>query len=275
MTYSALRKRNANMNHIGDATAREAAGRKHSNGEHRHCVVESHAFMDAAHLENWNHSLANLDAAGRIRCALEHLPGTHVLTSSFGAQAAVGLHLLTREVPDIPVILLDTGYLFAETYQFIEELTERLDLNLKIYRSPRSPAWQEAVHGQRWEQGLAGLEAYNQENKVEPLQRALEELKVGTWFTGLRRAQSASRANTPFVQHTGEVFKVSPIADWTDRHVYRYLKEHGLPYHPLWEKGYVSIGDTHTTVPLHEAESAEDTRFFGLKRECGIHEMDS
>ena len=237
------------------------------------CVVESHAFTDEAHLESWNHSLAKLDARGRVQCALEHLPGSHVLTSSFGAQAAVSLHLLTRELPDIPVILLDTGYLFPETYQFVDELTERLGLNLQVYRSRRSPAWQEAVDGQRWTQGLEGLDAYNQENKVEPLQRALKELEVGTWFTGLRRAQASTRTNTPFVQFTGEHFKVSPIADWSDRDVYRYLKEHGLPYHPLWEQGYVSIGDTHTTVPLHEADSVEDTRFFGLKRECGIHEM--
>lgn len=239
------------------------------------CVVESDAFTDAAHLESWNQSLAKLDALGRVRCAVEHLPGTHALTSSFGAQAAVGLHLLTRVIPDIPVILLDTGYLFPETYQFVEELTERLRLNLKVYRSPRSAAWQEAIHGQRWKQSVEGLDAYNQENKVEPLKRALSEQQVGTWFTGLRRAQATTRASTPFVRFTGEYFKVSPIADWTDRDVYRYLQEHKLPYHPLWEKGYVSIGDTHTTVPLHEADSLEDTRFFGLKRECGIHELDA
>jgi len=240
----------------------------------RSCVVETNVFTDAAHLENWNHRLAALDAAGRVQCALEHLPGTHVLTSSFGAQAAVSLHLLTREVPDMPIVLLDTGYLFPETYQFIEELTERLTLNLHVYRSRRSPAWQEAVAGERWKRGVEGIDAYNQENKVEPLKRAMRELSVGTWFTGLRRDQSSTRTQTPFVQFTGEYFKVSPIADWTDRDIYRYLRAHDLPYHPLWERGYVSIGDTHTTVPLHEVESAEDTRFFGLKRECGIHEMD-
>jgi phosphoadenosine phosphosulfate reductase len=236
------------------------------------CVVEKGAFLDKAHLESWNQRLAGLDAAGRVRCALDYLPDTHVLTSSFGAQAAVSLHLLTREVPDMPVILLDTGYLFSETYQFIDAMTRRLDLNLKVYRSPRSPAWQEAVEGQRWNLGLEGIEAYNLENKVEPLKRALDDLGVGTWFTGLRRDQASTRAETPFLQFSNGVFKVSPIADWSDRDVYRYLQQHGLPYHPLWEQGYVSVGDTHTTVPLHEAASAEDTRFFGLKRECGIHE---
>lgn len=261
------------QNGTSSERAAHAAARHTAPAEHAGCVVESHLFTDEAHLENWNHSLAKLDARGRVQCALEHLPGVHVLTSSFGAQAAVSLHLLTRELPDIPVVLLDTGYLFPETYQFVDALTDQLNLNLKVYRSPRSAAWQEAVDGQRWNQGLEGLDAYNRENKVEPLQRALDELKVGTWFTGLRRAQSSTRVETPFVQFTGEYFKVSPIADWSDRDIYRYLKEHDLPYHPLWERGYVSIGDTHTTVPLHEADSVEDTRFFGLKRECGIHEM--
>ncbi|MEQ8857375.1 MAG: phosphoadenylyl-sulfate reductase [Pseudomonadales bacterium] len=259
------------MTHNATSTERAAAADPRA-AEFQHCVVETTAFTDQAHLDNWNQRLARLDAAGRVRCALEHLPGVHALTSSFGAQAAVSLHLLTREVPDMPVILLDTGYLFPETYRFVDELTNRLHLNLKVYRSARSPAWQEAVDGQRWNEGLDGLEAYNRENKVEPLQRALQELAIGTWFTGLRRSQAATRAETPFVQFSNGAFKVSPIADWSDRDVYAYLTAHDLPYHPLWEQGYVSIGDTHTTVPLHEAGSAEDTRFFGLKRECGIHE---
>ena len=213
-------------------------------------------------------------AEDRIACALASLPGEHILTSSFGAQSAVMLHLVTAQRPDIPVVLIDTGYLFAETYRFVDTLTERLNLNLHVYRPAVSPAWQEARHGRRWEQGVHGIDAYNRENKVEPMQRALRELGAGTWFSGLRRGQSASRAEVPFVQPTGDRFKVNPIADWTDRDVYDYLQRHDLPYHPLWEQGYVSIGDTHTTRSLNDVDSVEDTRFFGLKRECGIHEMD-
>ena len=81
-----------------------------------------------------------------------------MLTSSFGAQAAVSLHLVTRINPDIPVVLVDTGYLFPETYRFIDDLTARLKINLKVYRAELSPAWQEARYGQRWNQGLEGLE---------------------------------------------------------------------------------------------------------------------
>lgn len=225
-------------------------------------------------LDHCNAQFAERSAEGRIEWALEHLPGRQVLTSSFGAQAAVSLHLLTKQVPDIPVVFIDTGYLFRETYRFVDELTERLSLNLEVYRSRTSPAWQEARYGRRWDQGVAGLDAYNYENKVEPMERALRELGVGTWFAGLRRDQAASRARVPFLDWSGERWKVHPIADWSDRDVYLYLRDNDLPYHPLWERGYVSIGDVHTTRSLHDVAHVDETRFFGLKRECGLHEID-
>ncbi|MGI9290731.1 MAG: phosphoadenylyl-sulfate reductase, partial [Gammaproteobacteria bacterium] len=138
-----------------------------------------------------------------------------------------------------------------------------------------SPAWQEARHGERWNQGVEGIEAYNRENKVEPMERALRELEISTWFAGLRRNQSQSRSEVPFLSWSrGDRWKVHAIADWSDRDIYDYLKKHNLPYHPLWEKGYVSIGDVHTTRSLQEAGSEEGTRFFGLTRECGLHDID-
>ena len=227
----------------------------------------------AVALERCNAVFAELSPEERVRWAYEHLPKQHALSSSFGAQAAVSLHLLTRVDPDIPVILIDTGYLFPETYRFVDQLTERLKLNLRVYRAQVSPAWQEARHGQRWNQGVDGLNAYNEDNKVEPMRRALRELEVSTWFAGLRRNQSESRRNTPYLEWSGGRWKVHPIADWNDRDVHMYLKEHDLPYHPLWEQGYLSIGDHHSTKPIHEVSTAEQTRFFGLQRECGIHDI--
>ena len=215
-----------------------------------------------------------MTAEKRIASALKTLPGQHIVSSSFGAQSAVMLHLVTQQKPDIPVVLIDTGYLFPETYQFVDELSARLSLNLRVYRPQTSAAWQEARHGKRWEEGLSGLESYNKDNKVEPMQRAIEELGVGTWFSGLRRSQSTERAATPFVESSGDRFKVYPIADWSDKDIYDYLKKHQLPYHPLWEKGYVSIGDIQTTKSLADVDSIAETRFFGLKRECGLHELD-
>jgi len=230
------------------------------------------ALYDKEALAALNRTLEPLSALQRVELAVEHLPGTHVLASSFGAQAAVMLHMVNQVIPKVPVVLIDTGYLFPETYRFIDELTDRLKLNLKTYRSAASPAWQESRYGKLWDKGLEGIEQYNRLNKKEPMDRALSELRAGTWFSGLRRSQATTRAHISPVELKRSRFKVHPIFDWTDRDVGRYLKQHDLPYHPLWEKGYLSIGDWHTTRSMSEVDSVEDLRFFGLKRECGLHE---
>ncbi|MGB5234266.1 MAG: phosphoadenylyl-sulfate reductase [Candidatus Macondimonas sp.] len=219
-----------------------------------------------------NVHLAEATAEERVAWALKQFGKSIVLTSSFGAQAAVCLHLVTSQRPDIPVILVDTGYLFPETYRYVDDLTERLGLNLNVYRAALTPAWQEARYGKLWEQGVEGLDRYNQMNKVEPMQRALKELGARAWITGLRRQQSASRQHLKVLGQQNGRIKVHPLVDWTDRDIYLYMTRHELPYHPLWHKGYVSIGDVHTTRPLGEGMTEEDTRFFGLKRECGLHE---
>ena len=220
-----------------------------------------------------NRWLAAMSAQDRIAWAFDSLAGPHALSTSFGVQSAVSLHLLTQAKPDIPVILVDTGYLFPDTYRYADQLVQRFGIDLKVYRPQIGIAWMEARFGKLWENGIDGLQRYNQLRKVEPMRRALDELDVGTWFTGLRRDQSGSRNRTPIVQQRGPRLKVSPIADWSDRQVWHYLQAHDLPYHPLWHQGYVSIGDVHTTTRWEPGMKAEDTRFFGLKRECGIHEQ--
>ena len=216
--------------------------------------------------------LSVVSAAERVAWAHKEFGGALVLSTSFGAQAAVMLHLATQVAPDIPVVFVDTGYLVPETYRFADELTARLRLNLKVYRAAESPAWVEARHGKLWEQGAEGLARYNQIAKVEPMQRALAELGARAWLAGLRRVQSSTRESLPVVSLQDGRVKVLPIVEWTEKDVYQYLTNNGLPYHPLWEKGYVSIGDTHTTRPLTGDMTPEETRFFGLKRECGLHD---
>ncbi|MCB1777384.1 MAG: phosphoadenylyl-sulfate reductase [Candidatus Competibacteraceae bacterium] len=223
-------------------------------------------------LETMNRGLEAMPAEERVAWALENFPNRIVMTSSFGAQSAVCLHLVTQQQPDIPVLLVDTGYLFPETYRFIDELTRRLSLNLQVYRPQHSAAWQEARYGKLWEQGLEGIDRYNQFNKVEPMQRALRDLGAQAWISGLRRQQAKSRQHLDVLLWRNGRCKIHPIISWTDRDIYRYLSKHGLPYHPLWEQGYVSIGDVHTTRRLVDGMSPEETRFFGLKRECGLHE---
>jgi phosphoadenosine phosphosulfate reductase len=233
------------------------------------------ALADPARLDEANVELTHMSAEERVAWAMQHLPGPQALSSSFGAQAAVSLHLVTRQVPAIPVILVDTGYLFPETYRFVDELTLRLSLNLKVVQPATSPAWFEATHGRLWEQGVDGIARYNELRKTEPMRRALDELGTRSWFAGLRRQQSRSRRGIRPLEFIEGRWKVYPIFDWSDRDVYRYLRRHDLPYHPLWQKGYVSIGDWHSTRTLAEAgDDEEATRFFGLRRECGLHGLE-
>lgn len=229
------------------------------------------AAQSSVALAELNQWLSTRTAEQRVEWALANTPGTHALSSSFGAQATVSLHLVSQQQPDVPVIVVDTGYLFAETYRFIDTLTERLGLNLKVYRPQIGIAWMEARLGRVWEDGVDGITRYNRLRKVEPMQRALRELEVGTWFAGLRRSQAKTRAGIDFLERRDGRWKLHPLADWTDADVWAYLERHELPYHPLWHEGYVSIGDRHTSRKLEPGMREEDTRFFGLKRECGLH----
>ena len=129
----------------------------------------------------------------------------------------------------------------------------------------------EARHGKLWENGVDGISEYNALRKVEPMRRALTELGAHTWIAGLRRAQSTTRRHSNVLEVRDGRWKLHPLVDWSDRDIWQYMQQHGLPYHPLWEQGYVSIGDVHTTRALGEGMREEDTRFFGLKRECGLH----
>lgn len=227
----------------------------------------------AIDLEATNRHLEGADATQTIEWAAEQFGDGLVMSSSFGIQSAAMLHLVTRVVPDIPVIWIDTGYLPAETYRFAEELTERLDLNLKVYQSPISPARMEALYGKLWEhQSVEALNRYDQMRKVEPMQRALRELKVTGWLAGLRRDQTKHRRGLKPAIRQGDIYKVLPILDWTSKEIYYYLKDNDLPYHPLYDEGYLTVGDWHSSRPVTANDLDErDTRFQGLKQECGLH----
>jgi phosphoadenosine phosphosulfate reductase len=216
--------------------------------------------------------LENATAEDRVRWAVERFGDRLVMTTSFGIQSAVMLRLVTRIVPEIPVIFIDTGYLFPETYRFADALARQLALNLKIYNPAMTAARQEALYGKEWEQGIEGIERYNFINKVEPMERAVRELGATAWLTGLRRSQASTRRELKVVHNQNKVAKVHPIIDWDNRRVHRYLTDNALPYHPFWEQGFASVGDWHSTSKLLAGMTEEETRFGGLKRECGLHE---
>ncbi len=224
-----------------------------------------------------NRQLVNVEARGFVEWAAETFGENSVMSTSFGVQAAVMLHLVTRVMPNIRVIWIDTGYLLMETYRFAEELTDRLKLNLKVFQSPMSPARMEAVYGKLWEQdAVTALDRYEEIRKVEPMQRALRELKADAWLVGLRAEQTDHRKTLPRVHKVEGRYKLLPILHWTSKDVHEYLTVHDLPYHPLYEKGYVTVGDWHSSRPLSASDRHErDTRFHGVKQECGIHLLTS
>lgn len=174
-----------------------------------------------------------------------------VMSTSFGIQAAVMLHLVTQVVPKIPVIWIDTGYLPAPTYLFAEELTEKLGLNLKIYQPAMSSARMEALHGKLWElEDDPARHCYHQIRKVEPMQRALQGLGATAWLIGSRQAQTRHHQLRHNLYIHAKCYKVLPILNWTDQDIHTYLQEHGLPYHPFFELGYTSVGDWHSSHPV-------------------------
>jgi len=223
-------------------------------------------------LSESNLLLSKYSAEERISWALKNLPHIHIMSSSFGIQSIVLIHLITKQKSDIPIILIDTGYLFPETYNFIDILTNKFNLNLKVFRSKISPAWQEARYGKLWEKGLNGINFYNNINKVQPMNFALNELSAETWFAGLRHDQSKSRNLLPYLSIQKGIFKILPILDWSNNKIQSYMKKNNLDVHPLYKNGYSSVGDVHTTTKHMPGMLEEETRFFGLKRECGLHE---
>jgi phosphoadenosine phosphosulfate reductase len=220
-----------------------------------------------------NEKFQQADALEMIEWTAQTFGDGLVMSTSFGVQAAVMLHLVTRVVPNVPVIWVDTGYLPPATYRFAEQLTTDLNLNLKVYQSPISPARMEAIYGRLWQKDDAeAFDRYDQMRKVEPMQRALQELGATVWFAGLRSQQTDHRKTLSFIEHQGDQYKVLPILNWTSDDVHTYLQEHNLPYHPLKEKGYATVGDWHSSRPMTEQDEHErQTRFQGVKQECGLH----
>lgn len=215
--------------------------------------------------------LAALKAGDRLELLAARFGDRLAASTSFGLQSAVMLDLLARHAPRVPVVFIDTGYLFPETYRYAAELVERFGTDLRIYQPRMSAARMEALHGRLWEGGGESLEQYGLITKVEPMNRALTELGAEVWISGVRRSQSSTRADRAFAERQKRTLKVYPILDWADAQVSAYMHDRGLPPHPLAAMGYVTMGDWHSTSPAAPGGDAESTRFNGEKYECGLH----
>lgn len=216
--------------------------------------------------------LAELTAAQRVQILNERWGDRVVASTSFGLQAAVMLKIIADNAPEMPVIFIDTGYLFAETYRYADKLASQYGLDIRVYNPQITPARQEALYGKLWEQGKEGLEKYGMLNKVEPMNRALQDLKRDIWLSGLRRSQSRSRVSRGFAEQQGRTLKVYPILDWEDAQVASYFDDQKLERYPLEAHGYQTMGDWHSTRPVGADGDIESTRYGGEKYECGLHE---
>jgi phosphoadenosine phosphosulfate reductase len=199
-----------------------------------------------------------------------------VMSSSFGADSAVLIHMANQAKPGIRIIFVDTGYLFPETHAFMEQLRKKLDLNVWIYRTRNDPIAYLHHAGEENPTWRKDIESCCAANKIEPFNRAMIELAPKAWLRGIRRHQAATRTDRPFIEWSKRhnCHAISPLLNWSNREIHAYLKNYDLPYHPLREKGYLSIGcnPLSCTRAVGEGEDARAGRWAGQEKiECGIN----
>lgn len=194
--------------------------------------------------------------------------GDITLSSSFGADSAVLLHMVSEIDPNLPVLFLDTDRHFFQTLQYRDELASRLGLtNIINLKADEKEAAEEDGKGTLWR---TNPDQCCDLRKVRPLNKVMET--YGAWISGRKRHQSKTRANLPIVEWDGRHFKVNPLAKWTQADLDAYFAEHDLPPHPLVDQGFPSIGCFTCTKPVEKGEDARAGRWAGTEKvECGIH----
>jgi phosphoadenosine phosphosulfate reductase len=212
---------------------------------------------------------ARLKATSLMRLAIEDLyPGRIALVSSFGADAAALLHMVSRIDPATPVIFVDTGQHFPETLAYRDELCRTLGLTNVVVAEPAV----ETIAKEDPEKFLFASDPDRccEIRKTRPLAEAMKEFDA--WITGRKGFQSANRANLPLFEAEGERIKINPLVGWSASEVVNYIAEAGLPRHPLVAKGFPSIGCLPCTGPVKPGEDERAGRWRGRgKIECGIH----
>lgn len=229
---------------------------------------------ESALLTHQRAHLESLEPVQRLQWAKRHFGAGFAMTTSFGIQSSVLLHMLSS-LPDaeaVPVIWVDTGYLPPDTYQYADKLCERFHLQPVVVQSPMSPARMEALHGRLWETGKdSDHDFYLRLRKLEPLESALDQLAVTCWASGVRSGQTDHRRTMTVIDKIRGRYSLRPLLHWTNRDMYYYMQEHELPQHPLFERGYSTVGDWHSSSPDSGTVVGRSTRFGGQRQECGIH----
>lgn len=218
-------------------------------------------------------SLAASFVGAEAEAILEHaiqkeFAGEIALVSSFGAESAVLLHLVSRVAPDTPVVFLDTQKHFAQTLSYRRKLANQLGLtDVRDVRPDQAETSSIDPRGDLWRHDT---DACCDLRKVRPLKSALSGF--GSWITGRKAFHGGERMSLPAFEWNGSHFKVNPLVSWSPDDVEAYRLKHEIPAHPLVEQGYPSIGCWPCTRPVAEGEDVRAGRWAGAdKRECGIH----
>jgi phosphoadenosine phosphosulfate reductase len=192
------------------------------------------------------------------------------MSSAFGAEGMVLIDIASRVRQNFRVFTLDTEFLFPETHNLMDQVEQRYGITIEKVYPLNSPEEQERAHGPALWQRSPDLCCNLR--KVEPLQRKLGELQA--WITSIRRDQTAARAHAGKIEWDQKfgLVKINPIADWSSRQVWQYIRDHEVPYNALHERNYPSIGCTHCTRAVRPGEDPRAGRWAGLaKTECGLH----
>ncbi|MDA9101289.1 phosphoadenylyl-sulfate reductase [Omnitrophica bacterium] len=222
-------------------------------------------------LENLNQEFEGEKPEQIIRWAVSQFSGRLTMTSSFGPESGVLLHMVSCIQPQIPVLFLETGYHFKETLDYKRQLIELFGLKNVRGLKARPEQKEQLLNDYQGIPYEKNPDLCCRYNKVEPLQAALKD--YGAWMSGIRRYQTDFRKSIRIVEAVDDgLYKISPLANFTSRDAWWYLKENKIPQHPLYEKGYLSIGCWPCTRPVQQGDDERTGRWAGKsKKECGIH----
>ena len=228
-------------------------------------------------LEKFNEELINLSSLEILEWALQKFENNLAFTTSFGIQSSVLLHLIQSSSlkNEVKIFWIDTGYLPKETYLYANTLINKLSLNITILQSEISPAHMEAMYGKLWEsKRVEDINKYHQIRKVDPLDNALKKYSINCWGSGVRAQQTTNRGKMKFIELIRDTLSIRPLLGWSQKDIFYYMKEKNLPQHPLFMKGYSTVGDWHSSSAESSNTKGRSTRFGGVKQECGLHVND-
>ena len=228
-------------------------------------------------LEKFNEELINLSSLEILEWALQRFGNNLAFTTSFGIQSSVLLHLIQSSSlkNEVKIFWIDTGYLPKETYLYANTLINKLSLNITILQSEISPAHMEAMYGKLWESNrVEDINKYHQIRKVDPLDNALKKYSINCWGSGVRAQQTTNRGKMKFIELIRDTLSIRPLLGWSQKDIFYYMKEKNLPQHPLFMKGYSTVGDWHSSSAESSNIKGRSTRFGGVKQECGLHVND-